>query len=136
MKNTPVSILACTCLVLAAFLGGMYLGRNMSGGNIQTSSLSAPSTVQENVPASSGVQASSAVAAFTTVSQSGVKVNINTADLLTLMTLDGIGEIYAQRIIDYRVANGPFTNIADIMKVEGIGDKRFESIKDHITTGG
>ena len=52
------------------------------------------------------------------------------------MTLDGIGEAYAQRIIDYRNANGPFQSIAEITNVSGIGTKRFEAIMDHITVGG
>ena len=52
------------------------------------------------------------------------------------MRLDGIGETYAQRIIDYRNANGPFTDISDIKNVSGIGEKRFEAIKDFITVGG
>lgn len=61
------------------------------------------------------------------------KININTADTNTLSTLDGIGEGLAQRIIDYRKNNGNFEVIQDIMKVSGIGEKRFEKIKDYIT---
>lgn len=48
-------------------------------------------------------------------------VNINTADLLTLETLPGVGPAIGKRIIDYRVKNGPFTKIEDIQKVSGIG---------------
>lgn len=131
MKNTPVSILGIACLILAAFLGGLFLGRNMSGGTIQTSVLT--TQVSVSTPATSSTHSSSSPA---TSPQSGKKVNINTADLHALMTLPGIGEVYAQRIIDYRTANGPFTDITDIKKVEGIGDKRFDAIKDYITTGG
>ena len=61
-------------------------------------------------------------------------VNINTADEATLMLLKGIGEVKAKAIVEYRQSQ-PFETIADIMKVPGIGEKTFESIKDHITTG-
>ena len=123
MKITPVSVLICLCLVLSAFLGGMYLGRNMRGDAIEISAL----TTQ---PSRSSTPAAS------TAGQVDQKVNINTADLYTLMSLDGIGETYAQRIIDYREANGPFKAIEDIKNVPGIGEKRFEMIKDSITIGG
>jgi len=65
--------------------------------------------------------------------QSGGKVNINTADESLLDTLPGIGPAYAQRIIQYREINGPFKSIEDIKQVSGIGDKRFEQLKDLIT---
>lgn len=59
-------------------------------------------------------------------------ININTADAAALMTLYGVGEKISQRIIEYRETNGPFEVIEDIMKVSGIGEKRFENIKDKI----
>ncbi|OQB15964.1 MAG: ComE operon protein 1 [Firmicutes bacterium ADurb.Bin193] len=67
---------------------------------------------------------------------SGVKknaiVNINTASRAELMTLNGIGEAYADRIITYRNENGGFEKIEDIMKIKGISTGRFEKIKDYI----
>jgi len=60
-------------------------------------------------------------------------VNINTADLSQLDTLPGIGPSLAQRIIQYRETNGPFNSVEDIKNVSGIGDKRFEELKDKIT---
>lgn len=60
------------------------------------------------------------------------KVNINTADEATLMLLKGIGEAKAKAIIEYREAR-PFAAIEDIMKVSGIGEKTFATIKEHIT---
>ena len=65
-------------------------------------------------------------------SESIKKVNINTASREILMTLKGIGEVYADRIIEYRKKN-KFESIEDIKEVEGIGDKTFEKIKDYIT---
>ena len=60
------------------------------------------------------------------------QVNINTASKDELMTLDGIGEAYADRIIEFRDKNGPFQNPEDLLKVKGIGEKTYEMNKDRI----
>jgi len=64
-----------------------------------------------------------------------VKININTATLEELQTLPRIGPAIAQRIIDYRKEHGPFKRIEDLLKVQGIGERVFEQIKDRITVG-
>ena len=64
---------------------------------------------------------------------SGGLVNINTATLEQLDGLQGVGPSTAQKIIDYRTANGPFTSIEDIKNVSGIGDAKFAAMKDSIT---
>ena len=58
-------------------------------------------------------------------------VNINTADKKELMTLDGTGAKKAEAIIKYRT-NNKFNSIEDLKKVDGIGDKLFDKIKDKI----
>ena len=63
------------------------------------------------------------------------KVNINTACKEELMTLPGIGEATAQKIISYRETNGRFTSEEEIMKVSGIGESKYAQIKDLIFTG-
>ena len=60
------------------------------------------------------------------------KVNINTANISKLQTLPGIGESIAQRIIEYREQNGEFKNIEDLKNVSGIGENKFNNIKDKI----
>jgi competence protein ComEA len=62
-------------------------------------------------------------------------VNINTASLEQLDTLPNIGPVTAQDIIDYRNKNGLFASIEALMDVPGIGEGKFEAIKDLITVG-
>lgn len=68
----------------------------------------------------------------TGVSSSG-KININTADASQLQTISGVGPVTAEKIIEYRKANGKFSSIEDIKNVSGIGDKTFEKIRENIT---
>ena len=51
-----------------------------------------------------------------------------------LETLDGIGQVLAQRIVDYRNANGPFASVDDLLEVNGIGPGILETIRPQITT--
>jgi competence protein ComEA len=60
------------------------------------------------------------------------KININTADKRQLEGLPGIGEVIAGRIVEYREKNGAFKSPKDIVKVSGIGDVTYDSIKDLI----
>lgn len=59
-------------------------------------------------------------------------VNINTADASALETLSGVGPATAAAIISDREENGPFASIEDIQRVSGIGEKKYEAIKDAI----
>lgn len=129
MKKPRFPILVViTCLFLA-FTLGFFLGRNQ---NRQTITLSVParmqpvqekSNIQETIPIGS-----SDAAVF--------PVNINTADKETLSALPGIGDVLAQRIVDYREENGAFGTPEGLMRVEGIGEKRMETIIDLVTIGG
>lgn len=61
-------------------------------------------------------------------------ININTATKEELMTLNGIGAAKAQAIIQYRLENGGFNTMDEMMQISGIGEKTFEKIKQFITT--
>jgi len=61
------------------------------------------------------------------------KIDINRAEPWLLEALPGIGEVLAQRIVDYHSENGAFKRIEDLLKVSGIGESTFENIKDFIT---
>lgn len=76
---------------------------------------------------------SAAATPGTDAGASGGKVNINTASASELMALKGVGEATAQKIVDYREGNGPFSKLTDLKKVSGIGEKKYEAIADDIT---
>jgi competence protein ComEA len=63
----------------------------------------------------------------------GTLVNLNTASASELETLPGIGEVIAQRVVDHRTANGPFTSVDQLLDVSGIGDAILESIRELVT---
>ena len=60
-------------------------------------------------------------------------ININTASMDELSTLNGIGTKYAERIIEYRKKNGPFKQVEDVVNVPGIGKKTLDANKGVLT---
>lgn len=116
-------------------------GNSISASEI--SSLSPQSAAAETQPSrTAAVARTAATKARTTAANktsrtattkfSGV-MNINTATAQELTQLDGIGEVIAQRIVEYRSENGAFAAVEDIMNVKGIGEKKFAAIKPHIS---
>ncbi|MEV6930305.1 ComEA family DNA-binding protein [Dactylosporangium sp. NPDC051485] len=63
----------------------------------------------------------------------GGPVNLNTATLAELQSLPGIGEVLAQRIVEYREAHGGFRAVSDLRQVEGIGDAKYQQLKSRVT---
>lgn len=63
------------------------------------------------------------------------EVDINTADKETLMTLSGVGESFAQKIINYRETNGGFRNVQELTNIRGIGHTLIEKNKELLTVG-
>jgi competence protein ComEA len=63
------------------------------------------------------------------------KIDVNRATSAELESLPGVGPSLAQRILDYRKEHGPFQRIEDLMNVQGIGEKNFLRIREHVTVG-
>jgi len=65
--------------------------------------------------------------------EDGVKVNINKATVEELVQLKGVGQKYAEAIVQYRIENGPFQTPEEIQQVPGIGARTFEVNVDRIS---
>lgn len=70
---------------------------------------------------------------ITTTKEIKYPININDCNLEDLLTIKGLGEVKAKKIIEYREVNGIFKNVEDIKNVSGIGDVLFNRIKEFIT---
>jgi competence protein ComEA len=66
---------------------------------------------------------------------SGRKINVNRASAEVLTALPGIGPVLAQRIVDFREANGPFSGLNDLLEVTGIGSKILAGFADEVEFG-
>lgn len=84
------------------------------------------------VVASAGDAAGTSGGGTSGVSNDG-RINLNTADAQTLEGLPGVGPATAQKIIADRSSNGPFKSPEDLMRVSGIGPKKYDAVKDLIT---
>lgn len=129
MRKHPISILPIITIVFAAFILGFFLGKNQSKTVL---SVSVPNEFAD-VPS----LATDLITEPTDDSDEiTFPISINKSGKEELMALPGIGEVLAERIIDYRNKSGSFSAVEDLLNVEGVGKKRLEEIIDLITVGG
>lgn len=73
---------------------------------------------------------------YQTEQSTDYRLDVNHATKSQLMELPGIGDVIAQRIVDYRSENGLFQAVDDLINIEGIGEKKLQSIVEYIKVGG
>ena len=125
----PERLILGITAALIVFTGGYFAGRAAASPD------GTAAILVEHPPAENAAEEETVDETAVTATAQAEKVDINTADLETLMTLPGIGETLAQRIVDYRETYGPFQVAEDLMEVSGIGEKRLEAIRDFISLG-
>ena len=133
-----------TAAIAAA--GGMTLEANpdkvnlakllKDGMQVNVPRLSARQLREQTAPVNAGAAAEAAGANTSAESgrgtaKAGGKVHLNTATAAELTVLPGVGDITAQRILEYRAAHG-FASIEDVMKVKGIGKAKFSKMQPYL----
>ena len=149
-RINPDIVLSVAAVALICFTLGFFLGRNSlspaKSVTVETAKQTQPEKVAEPETQEPETQEPETQESETedpaepetpeipeVPENSGSLLNINTATAAELETLPGIGEVLAQRIVDYRTEHGPFSSADGLLEVSGIGDKKLEAIESLIT---
>ena len=127
----PVNILVALTCVFAAFLGGFHIGRRLNRSPVYIYQ-TLPEKQSEPIPEEEE-EAAEEIVEQTEPEKALFPMNINTATAEELVELPGIGPALAQRVVDYRTANGEFKAVEELVKVNGIGESRMMDILSLVT---
>lgn len=124
MKNARISLLIVLTCVFAAFMLGLFAGRNFNKMPVTVRSLPAVTEAPAEIQPENTAPTEPKI------------IDLNTATSEQLQTLPGIGPVLAERIVAYRQEIGTFTSVGQLMNVSGIGEKKLEELWDYVTVGG
>ena len=124
MKNARIQPLILLTCIFAAFIVGLFTGKNLNRTPVQIRSLPAVTAAPADNIAEDTAPTVPAI------------LDLNTATAEQLQTLPGIGPVMAERIIAYRNEVGAFETVGELMNVLGIGEKTLEAIWNLVTIGG
>ena len=157
MVKRNTNLLLLVTAIFVAFTLGFFAGRNFSASPVQITALPAEthdtsllmqapaetepvteeaiavSEVELTIPSSESTIMETEAPTEAPTEETSDLININSASVAQLVTLPGIGEVLAQRIVDYREANGPFPSVAALTNVSGIGEKKLAAIIHLVT---
>ena len=122
MKKQYWIMIGITCIFLCVILG-IFIGRNFTDSYKQIEDFPINPTTQTDEQ--NDIQ-----------TDAPIKIDLNAATLYQLQLLPGVGETIAQRIIDYRSQYNGFQSVEELMKVDGIGEKKFAEIEPYVEIGG
>lgn len=127
--NTTANADLSSCNLASFLSDGMKIAIPSKSPNSEASCGANMQASLSNVEPGPNVSSSSA-----TPTPGSTLINLNTATQSELESLPGVGPSYATGIIDFRSKNGGFKSVADLQKVKGIGEKRYQDLKDLVTT--
>ena len=110
MNKPALLAIISVSIALLVFLSGIFIGRS--------SAISLPASPASVVTPTQGSNSD--------------RLNINTANILQLQELPGIGEVLAQKIVDYRDSIGGFSSLYQLLEVDGIGNTKLNNILELI----
>lgn len=112
----PIKILVGITCAFLCLLVGIFVGRNFT---------------RSYIPVQQAIHSQGTQTDGETQNKDG-RIDLNTATMEQLQLLPGVGEVTAQRIVDYRTEHNGFTSVEELMEVKGIGEKKFAEMKQYV----